>query len=303
MEERASETEFELTHCPVCGAKPDSKNICWAVVSPWIRELNVTKRRVCRYLICVDCKLGWFSLRYSSAGLERLYSNYRGTRYTSVRNRWETWYDGDYNSGHSNRDWIQSRAVAILEFLNGKVDLSSSEVVDIGGDTGEIASILGAKSYRVVEISDRVTVPTNETRAIKSIAILAHVLEHVSFPRAFLANLLQTYDDVYVEVPWGVPDITKRRRSMFRLVLGLLASFSPVTWRPFANPAAGRKRPPQLLRVSEHLTFFEEHAFKRLLADDPGGARLISCRSSEILSPDRASPIKVVQVLLRGAKP
>jgi hypothetical protein len=298
----SANVELDIMHCPLCDVEPGSQNICWAIVSPWIRELGVTNRRVCRYLICEACEVGWFSLRYSAAGLEKLYKNYRGEIYTTVRNKWETWYDKDYNSAHENPEWIQSRVNAILDFLNGKVDLSGSEVVDIGGDTGQIAELLGAKSFRVVEISDRVTASKSETRAMPSIAILAHVLEHVSSPKEFLADLLRTYDDVYVEVPWGLPAITKRRRSIFHLILGLIASFSPATWRPFANPSAGRKNPPQLLRVSEHLTFFKEHSLKRLLADDSRGARLISCGSLEITSPDRISPVQVIQALWRNSR-
>jgi hypothetical protein len=247
--------EFEIEHCPFCGVKPDPDNVCWAIVSPWIRELGVTKRRVCRYLICEDCELGWFSLRFSAVGLENLYKNYRGESYTAIRNKWETWYDNKYNLAHENLDWIKSRAQAISSFLHNKVNLSVSEVVDIGGDTGQIAELLGAGSFRVVEISDRAVSPKTESQPLPSIAILAHVLEHVSSPRRFLENLLDNYASLYVEVPHGIPAITRRRRSIAVLCLGLLASLSPQTWRPFANPSAGRKHPAQLLRVSEHLRF------------------------------------------------
>jgi hypothetical protein len=135
--------ELEMEHCPFCLMKPAPKNSCWAIVSPWIRELGVTKRRVCRYRICNDCELGWFSLRYSELGLEEPYKNYRGKNYTAIRNKWEPWYDSKYNASHENSDWIKSRAEAISTFLRDKVNLPESEVVDIGGDTGQIAGMLG----------------------------------------------------------------------------------------------------------------------------------------------------------------
>jgi hypothetical protein len=276
---------------------PNRENTCWAIISPWIRELGVTKRRVCRYLICSDCNLGWFSLRYSEAGLEKLYKNYRGERYTAVRHKWENWYDKEYNSGHVKPEWLKLRAEAITSFMHDKLDLSVSDVVDIGGDTGSIAELLGARSFNVVEISDRPAYSRTSPQTHSSLAVLAHVLEHVSMPKAFLTSLLEIYDSLYVEVPSGIPLITTQRRSKARLVFGLIASMFPGTWRRYANPSAGRKNPAQLLRVSEHLTFFEESFFERLPAEDFAGANFVSCRTLEITSPDRKTPVRVIQAL------
>jgi hypothetical protein len=245
--------------------------------------------------------LGWFSLRFSAVGLENLYKNYRGESYTAIRNKWETWYDNKYNLAHENLDWIASRAQAISSFLHNKVNLSVSEVVDIGGDTGQIAELLGAKSFKVVEVSDRAINSKPQSRHLPSIAVLAHVLEHVSFPKDFLANLLRNYSSVYVEVPYGIPAITPGRRSVIRLAMGVLASLSPQTWRPFANPSAGRKHPAQLLRVSEHLTFFSESSFERLPVEEFAGAHLVSCITPEILSPDRQAPVRVIQALWKSS--
>jgi hypothetical protein len=297
----SANTEIDIVHCPVCQLEPGPQNICWAIVSPWIRELGVTNRRVCRYLICEDCKLGWFSLRYSAAGLENLYKNYRSESYTAIRNKWESWYDNRYNESHENPDWIKSRAEAILSFLSDKVDLSSSEVVDIGGDTGQIAELLGARSFRVVEISDRSVARKSQSGSIQSIAVLAHVLEHVSFPKEFLANLLGNYNSVYVEVPHGIPIITARRKSLIQLALGLIFSFFPFTWKLFANPSAGRLRPAQLLRVSEHLTFFDQSSFMRFQDGNLKGLVLASCRTLEIPSPDRTATVSVIQALWKSS--
>ena len=289
--------ELETEHCPFCRMKPNRENTCWAIISPWIRELGVTKRRVCRYLICQDCNLGWFSLRYSEAGLERLYKNYRGERYTAIRHKWETWYDKEYNSGHVSPEWLKVRAEAVTSFLHDKLDLSVSDVVDIGGDTGSIAELLGARSFNVVEISDRHTNSKTQTPTHSTLAVLGHVLEHVSMPKDFLASLLEIYETLYVEVPSGIPAITTQRRSKARLVFGLLASLWPGTWRRYANPSAGRKNPAQLLRVSEHLTFFEELFFERLSAEDFVGRNFVNCRAVDIVSPDIKTPVRVIQAL------
>ena len=293
--------EFDLGCCPFCQVKPPPKNTCWAIVSPWIRELGVTKRRVCRFLICEGCQLGWFSLRYSAAGLENLYKNYRGENYTAARNKWESWYDNKYNQAHDNPEWIKSRAEAISGFLKNKVDLSASEVVDIGGDTGQIAELLGAKSVKVVEVSDRPVSRNRQSDAAHSIAVLAHVLEHVSFPKEFLANLLDSYNSVYVEVPNGIPKITARRKSLIQVALALISSFFPFTWKPFANPSAGRLRPAQLLRVSEHLTFFDQSSFERFQDGNLRGRVLASCKTLEIPSPDRTPSVSVIQALWKSS--
>ncbi len=287
--------EVEMMHCPFCLGEPAAGEICWAIVSPWIRELGVTKRRVCRYLTCQKCKVGWFSLRYSDEGLANLYRNYRGKNYITVRNKWEPWYDEKYNDRHEDHQWMRLRAEAIKSFLRGLVDISKSEVVDVGGDTGQIAELLGAKSFRVVEVSDRVVTSKSETQPLPSIAVLAHVIEHVSFPREFLENIVQNHDAVYVEVPDGIPAITARRKSVFQAALGLLASLFPITWKPFANPSAGRQKPAQLLRVSEHLTFFEQSSFHSLLR----GGYLVACDKMELVSPDKKAAFHVLQALWR----
>jgi hypothetical protein len=292
--------EFEMRRCPFCLVKPKTENICRAIVSPWIREMGVTKRRVCRYLICEDCDLGWFSLRYSDKGLENLYKNYRSKSYTAIRNKWESWYDERYNQSHEDPHWIKSRAEAISDFFRGKVDVSSSEVVDIGGDTGQIAELLGAKSFRVVEISDRALSQETQSQSLPSIAVLAHVLEHVSSPKEFIANRLNNYNSVYVEVSYGLPAITPGRRSLLRLLLGLLASLFPQTWKPFSNPSTGRKHPAELLRVSEHLTFFVESTFEKLSIEDSAVSHLVSCSTREIISPDKNSSVQIIQVLWKN---
>jgi hypothetical protein len=180
--------------------------------------------------------------------------------------------------------------------LRDKINLSSLEVVDIGGDTGEIAAKLGAKTFRVEEISDRAEKSNNaDDNGERVMAMLGHVLEHVRFPKEFLKTLLGDYESVYVEVPNGLPKITKRRRSIGYLLIGLAASLHPFFWRTFSHPSAGRSNPADLLRVSEHLTFFTEESLEALSADlfDAGISR--SFRVTQILPPQGSSPVLVLQ--------
>ena len=206
-------------------------------------------------------------LRYSDQGMNALYRDYRGKRYAAVRNKWEGWYDNTYNQGHEDQSWIELRAIAIREFLERFVALSDYHIVDVGGDTGQISTLLGAKSVEVVEISDRnAEIETHslgmEENVAKhnglEIAVLAHVLEHVSDPIATLKSLLDVYPIVYVELPAGVPQSSRARRSLSLTGLKLIASKMPLVWRSLSRPSAGRIKPAEVLRCSEHLTFFSK---------------------------------------------
>jgi hypothetical protein len=296
----SSKSELTLHSCPICQVIPKRTrgggNSCYAIVSPWIRELGVTRKRLSRYSICAVCKVGWFSLRYSEEGLQNLYMHYRGENYTAIRTKWEGWYSQLYNYGHESESWLRLRSDTIKNFLRDKINLSSLEVVDIGGDTGEIAAKLGAKTFRVEEISDRAEKSNNaDDNGERVMAMLGHVLEHVRFPKEFLKTLLGDYESVYVEVPNGLPKITKRRRSIGYLLIGLAASLHPFFWRTFSHPSAGRSNPADLLRVSEHLTFFTEESLEALSADlfDAGISR--SFRVTQILPPQGSSPVLVLQ--------
>ncbi len=294
-----SKSELTLHSCPICQVIPKRTRgggSCYAIVSPWIRELGVTRKRLSRYSICAVCKVGWFSLRYSEKGLQNLYMHYRGENYTAIRTKWEGWYSQLYNDGHESESWLRLRSDIIKNFLRDKINLSSLEVVDIGGDTGEIAAKLGAKTFRVEEISDRAEKINNtDDNGERAMAMLGHVLEHVRFPKEFLKTLLGEYESVYVEVPNGLPNITKKRRSIGYLLIGLAASLHPFFWRTFAHPSAGRSNPADLLRVSEHLTFFTEESLEAISADLFDGGISHSFKVTQILPPQGSSPVLVLQ--------
>jgi hypothetical protein len=285
-----SNKETYARNCPSCGHKKYEKTAL-AVVSPWIRELGVTNKILSRYFTCAICGSGWMGLRYSEAGMRALYKDYRGPRYTEIRNKWEGWYGASYNLGHESENWVKHRALAIREFLGDYVTLSEYHVVDVGGDTGQISQQLGAKSTEVVELSDRNVTSENfsesessdtRNRSGKKLAILAHVLEHVSDPTTTIRQLLVEYPIVYVEIPAGVPQISKARQSLLAPMTNILSSMTHQSWRRLSTPSAGRRNPAQVLRCSEHLTFFSNEGLFRL-------AKLLECEvrvtTREILAP------------------
>lgn len=215
--------------CFTCNASPWGGEELYGVVSPWIRDLGVTKRALTTLRMCRNCDSAHFLNRYSPEGMNVLYGNYRGEHYLQVRNKWEAWYDKNYNAAHDDNAWSAGRARKIMEFLKPFIKLEEHHVIDIGGDTGTIARMLNAKSVQVTDISDRQENKVIEIVEGKKIALLSHVLEHVECPVDFISDLLFKYDLVYVEVPYGTPAGSWLRKNKFGQFLQLFFFFASPT--------------------------------------------------------------------------
>lgn len=242
----------------------------------------------------------FFSLRYSERGMQNLYSRYRSEVYTNVRQKWEGWYSESYNAQHSNSGWLDERAKTIRDFLSRYLSIEESYIFDIGGDTGEISSRLGAGGFTVLELSDRFD--SNSLGTVSDglipIAVMAHVLEHVADPLVELTDLLKKFEAVYVEVPGGLPALSFARGSRVMLTIYLFMSLVPSLWRRVSSPSTGRSNPSSVLRLSEHLTFFSPATIYELAKK---GKCEVIVTETEISSPggDKA---KVIQALFRRGK-
>jgi hypothetical protein len=253
-----------FANCPLCGEAASFET--FAVISPWIRELGI-KARLSRYFVCRNCETGFFTKRYSENEMTDIYGEYRGVNYLRKRSKWEPWYTISYNSNHDSDQWIELRKKSLTEFLSRTQLDNCNVIVDVGGDRGQYIPDI-ASTKIVLELSEKVLCE-NVTR-IKSIEdspfadlfVYAHVLEHVSNPMQELEALFQKTNQVYVEVPFGIPEINKYQRSSSRLLLHLISSFIPKLWSKNARPATGRKvSTSKMLTQSEHLTFFSEKSF------------------------------------------
>jgi len=252
----------------VCDAP--SSGSALAIINPWVRELGV-KERLSRYLICGGCDTGFFTKRYSVEEMSKIYGDYRGPRYTETRSKWEPWYSNSYNSSHDSESWVQSRKKSISSFILANGSTSQYEiVVDIGGNRGEYIPDFVKQKY-LLDISRRETI--KDVQRIKSLdelncinlIIYAHILEHVKDPFKELQKLLMASKSVYVEVPYGVPVINKRRKSKLRLIIQLIRSITPNLWKWKTSPATGRTvKQSKILNQPEHLTFFSEESMKQL---------------------------------------
>ena len=237
-----------------------------AIVSPWLRELGVTRKKMSYLFHCPKCSFSFFSYRFSDQELARLYSDYRGSNYVVARQKYEGWYSETYNSAHSDPALLEARADVVKSFVSEWVDVSHSHVVDIGGDTGELMEHLRPSSFEVIDPSSRRPPPRRKLVITQGnvFAVSAHTLEHVSNPTKFLDDLLASYRRVYIEIPLGIPQLLSGRKSFVINLLALVASYVPPIWRRFSAASAGRTVVANVLRQSEHLQFFSEDSLRRM---------------------------------------
>jgi hypothetical protein len=251
--------------CPLCAKKTNLGT--FAIVSPWIREMGI-KSRLSRYFICQACETGFFSKRYNDKEMAGIYRDYRGEIYLKIRSKWEPWYTSRYNQNHDSQAWINSRKESITNFLSSVGILKCNAITDVGGDRGQYIPEITSKKI-VIDISEKVLhgdvqrVRRIEDSPKVDLILYAHVLEHVTNPIQELKKLFEKSNQVYVEVPFGVPEINKYRKSLLRLTLQFLSALWPRFWALSATPATGRTvRPTKILAQSEHLTFFSEKSLE-----------------------------------------
>jgi hypothetical protein len=231
--------------------------------------------------------------------MQCIYKNYRGERYVSIRNNWEPWYDSDYNSNHENKAWVSMRHESLKTFIN-KFDVNPHTVVDIGGDRGQYIPNLGQTVSVLIDTSNKEPIEGvirkfSLTEVYKpDLLILSHVLEHVANPIATLEELFLYSNLIYIEVPYGVPVISKKRRSNFRFLIKLCSTINPIFWRKFSEPATGRKSGNRILVQSEHINFFNEKSMITISKIIDSEIRL---EVNEIATPD-GKVAKVIQCLL-----
>lgn len=283
--------------CPLCGEESNSGTL--ATISPWVRELGI-KSRVSKFYLCKICSTGFFSKRYTDQEMSKIYKDYRGSNYVKLRSKWEPWYTKSYNNSHDSGQWVDSRKNSLTQFLFAHEISVCDVMIDVGGDQGQYIPDFAVTKI-VIDLSER-ELNTNiqrinsiENAPYANLIIYAHVLEHVVDPIYELEQLFKKTDRVYVEVPDGIPEINKYRKSILRFLLQQISSLNPRFWARSARPATGRSvAPTKMLTQSEHLTFFSENSFKKLA--EILGVSLIFERNT-VSTPD-FSTSSVIQCLL-----
>ena len=275
-----------------------------AVVSPWVRSLGVNRRRVSKYMTCNNCFSGFFDFRYSETDMSKIYSNYRGEIYVKARIKWEPWYNQAFNHEHDSADFVSMRQASLYRFLHKLLPNTPKTIVDVGGDRGQYIPNFGQIENYVIESSSKEVVngvtrlSTLDEKIGYDLILYSHVLEHVAKPREEVEMLLRHSDLLYVEVPFGLPYISKTRKSKIRFLLKIFRSLAPVMWTRSSKPATGRSSQKGVLVQSEHINFFSEKSLQ-MLADSLDLEVHIEITS--INTPDRAEAT-VIQCLFSRPK-
>lgn len=287
--------------CPICKRSPANRYIAPALISPWIREMGVKSKKA-NYIICPECEFGYFDYRYSDEEMSLIYSNYRNSRYVFIRNKWEPWYSEKYNSNHEKPEYVTRRNKIVEEFVSSRVNSSLRNVLDIGGDIGQFIPNFNNANKFILEVSGKKPLAgvrqLSNLDEIENIDLImyAHVLEHVAHPVEELESFFLRSQNVYVEVPFGLPEINPERKNLKQYYRYYIASHFHSHWRKLASPATGRTvAPKKTLIQSEHINFFTEKSLQVIAARFNLS---VTTRVVEVFTPD-FQKAKVIQCLFQ----
>jgi SAM-dependent methyltransferase len=280
--------------CVACGGTTEVAG--HGVIAPFIASLiHIPVGQPSELRRCLECDLGYFDYRYDESEMSLLYGGYRGPEYSSVRHHWEPWYSAKVNDANAaGNEAVRDR----LEFMTGILRRAGvpdelDYAVDFGGDEGQFFPDIPIKHKLVCDVSDRAVAPDVERIAELSVladktvdlVIVAHVLEHLSDPRAPLAEIREIIGDegiLYVEVPLDRARLrafhaSDRYRSYLHWVSArripfILMDFLTGIWRQFE-----RRLPPfGVIKQSEHINYFDAASVRSLLR--ASGFRIIAER-------------------------
>jgi hypothetical protein len=270
--------------CIACGADRPTRE--WSVVSSFFSERALlSKPEVISILKCTVCGTQYFDLVITDEQLARLYKDYRGEQYFKQRNRLEPWYTSAINSGMGGDIEMRKRR----EALNGALDEAGIKndfrsVLDHGGDRGQMLRDLKSVRKAVYEISGVTSdacveaIGEEDMRTGNWDLILScHVLEHLTFPARFVADLvsLGRAGTVYfIEVPnESVPKCAFNATLLHRRWLEWLIK-RPRLFKLLDFLATGTRArlgmalPLLFFPLREHLTFFTVSGVKSMLTQN-----------------------------------
>ena len=218
-----------VEHCVICGARITGKRL--AQFAPFIAH-RVFDYPICRVQFgsewlfpplltnmakCDQCNFIFSQLRFDDDEMGRIYRDYRGPEYTSVRDQFEPGY-AQINPliGNSETE-VSVRQAAMHDFFKDVVDPATiSSVLDYGGDKGQHIPHMfaGARRY-VYDISNIDTVEgvevVNNLNRMERVdfVIISNVLEHVPYPGDLMRDIKKVCGRntiLFLDVPLEMPD-------------------------------------------------------------------------------------------------
>ena len=162
---------------------------------------------VCNSLYCPACDFLFLDLRFSDAEMARLYADYRGEAYVTLRER----YEPGYRERNARLIAGEPYLAEVEAFIQPWIPREPI-VLDWGGDAGRNSPFRDrCRRLDVLDISNNPTLPGIERvdqesarRRCYDVIVCSQVLEHVPYPGEVLQDLrrcMQAHTVLYVEVP------------------------------------------------------------------------------------------------------
>jgi hypothetical protein len=255
------------TQCLVCDGNSLSSHL--AVFAPFIAKRIWDRQPFpIRIKKCRRCRFSFADTRFEEAEEKRLYADYRGPGYQSMRQSCEPWYTPQFNARLSTGT-MEKRRAPLARIFREHLPSGMKAVLDFGGDRGDLFAgmVSGAATY-VYDISG--IQPAAGVKALSTLDECAdykfdligcsNVLEHVAFPRSLLGDIKRiaryrtlVFLEVPSEKPFGLSNYAKRTiQEMVLLALRPRLAFSML---PFGF----------LRQVHEHVNFFSLGSLEKLL--------------------------------------
>ena len=162
---------------------------------------------ICKSLYCSNCGFLFLDIRFSDNELSRLYDDYRGVEYNSLRETYEPGYTLRNNSLNAGIGYIKDIETFLAPHLNHPLT-----ILDWGGDIGKNTPFKSNnETFDIYDISNKDViagakiVSKEEVFSNKySLIICSNVLEHVPYPSTLLLDIVSAMDNdsiLYLETP------------------------------------------------------------------------------------------------------